>query len=302
MYPDFLVIGAQKAGTTWLDRNLRTHPQIWLPPEKEIHFFDLPRPLPFAALRYVPYRSVRHWVRHRLSRDLAKVQQGEQSPEWYRRYYHAPRTWSWYRSLFTPAAGQLAGESTPRYAVLPKRTIAAIRRRIPHLKIIYLLRDPIDRMWSDLAMFHDQRFGGDGTHTVSETGSGKFLSRPGNLMHSRYAANLQRWEDSFSRQQIFVGFLEEIIANPATLLSNIFRFLGVTPDHQSPAELLSVKINFADYPPVPSRVAANMASSLVEDTRRLHRCLESGFTAAWLQRMEELSAERATKIPQALAA
>ncbi len=62
MYPRFLVIGAQKAGTTWLDRNLRTHPQIWVPPEKEIHYFDLPRPLPFAALLLAPVRAARHWT------------------------------------------------------------------------------------------------------------------------------------------------------------------------------------------------------------------------------------------------
>ena len=40
MYPDFLVVGAQKAGTTWLYRSLRTHPQVWMPREKELHYFD----------------------------------------------------------------------------------------------------------------------------------------------------------------------------------------------------------------------------------------------------------------------
>ncbi|AHY45759.1 Hypothetical Protein RradSPS_0476 [Rubrobacter radiotolerans] len=40
MYPHFIGIGAQKAGTTWLDRNLECHPGIWMPPRKEIHYFD----------------------------------------------------------------------------------------------------------------------------------------------------------------------------------------------------------------------------------------------------------------------
>ena len=40
MFPDFIGIGAQKAGTTWLDRNLRAHPQIWMPERKELHYFD----------------------------------------------------------------------------------------------------------------------------------------------------------------------------------------------------------------------------------------------------------------------
>src|SRR5215210_7222727 len=39
-FPDFIGIGAQKAGTTWLHRNLQAHPQIWMPKEKELHYFD----------------------------------------------------------------------------------------------------------------------------------------------------------------------------------------------------------------------------------------------------------------------
>ena len=38
--PNFLCIGAQKSGTTWLYYNLKEHPQIWLPLYKEIHYFD----------------------------------------------------------------------------------------------------------------------------------------------------------------------------------------------------------------------------------------------------------------------
>ncbi len=40
LYPDFVGIGAQKAGTTWLYHNLRAHPEIWMPPRKEIHYFN----------------------------------------------------------------------------------------------------------------------------------------------------------------------------------------------------------------------------------------------------------------------
>ena len=39
-YPDFLGIGAQKAGTTWLSHNLQLHPEVWMPPVKELHYFD----------------------------------------------------------------------------------------------------------------------------------------------------------------------------------------------------------------------------------------------------------------------
>lgn len=288
MYPQFLVIGAQKAGTTWLDRNLRTHPQIWLPPEKEIHFFDLPRPFPFASLQYVPIRSVRFWARHRLRRDLAKVERGEQSRQWYRRYYYAIRSWRWYRSLFTPANGQIGGEVTPRYAVIARRKIASIRRRMPNLKIIYLLRDPIDRMWSDLAMLHDQRFGGKGTQTVNDSSNFAFLTKRSSLRHSRYAENIGRWEVFFPQEQIFIGFIEDMAKDPEGLLKDIFEFLGVDSTHNPPAALTGQKINFADYPAISNVTARRLAQHLIDDTRRLHERLTSLHTQAWLTRMDKL--------------
>src|SRR5947207_15861690 len=52
--PDFLGIGAARAGTTWLHSNLRRHPQIWLPPVKELHYFDLQRR---GAKNYYPIAS-----------------------------------------------------------------------------------------------------------------------------------------------------------------------------------------------------------------------------------------------------
>ena len=48
--PDFLCIGAQKSGTTWLYHNLKQHPQVWLPPVKELHYFDHPHSIPSACL------------------------------------------------------------------------------------------------------------------------------------------------------------------------------------------------------------------------------------------------------------
>lgn len=63
--PQFLCIGAQKAGTTWLDQQLRAHNSVWLPPMKEVHFFD-----------YVDRPEFRKWItwhlRTTLRRELLK--------------------------------------------------------------------------------------------------------------------------------------------------------------------------------------------------------------------------------------
>ena len=285
MYPDFLVIGAQKAGTTWLDRNLRCHPQIWLPPEKEIHFFDLRRPLPFAALLFAPVRAARHWTKARLWRDWDKVRTGEQSFSWYLRYYFAPRTTCWYRSLFKPQPGQICGEATPRYATLPPEKIRRIHQLMPDLKIIYVLRDPIDRMWSDAAMFQTRRFGGDHGTDKAARKIAAFLRDSKNLRHSRYAENLARWESYFDASRICLVFQEDIARSPQLVLDKVTGFLGL-PRHPI-TRIARRRINSKSYDPIDEKAEVFLAGQLVEDLRLLSLRSPSGYTKAWLQRAEK---------------
>ena len=288
MYPDFLVIGAQKAGTTWLDRNLRGHPQIWLPPEKEIHFFDLPRPLPFAALLLAPVRAARNWTKARLRRDYAKVKAGEQSISWYLRYYFLPRTNRWYQSLFQPAAGQICGEASPPYAVLAESKIREIHRLMPRLKLIYILRDPMDRMWSDASMFQSSRFGGRGMENTPGTEVASFLRDDRNLRHSRYAENLARWEQVFDPSQICLLFQDDIAHQPAHVLRAVTEFLGVAP---APGDIatLSRRINSKTYPLPDKATEMFLANELLNDLQALSKRVPHDHTRRWLERAENLA-------------
>lgn len=297
MYPDFLVIGAQKAGTTWLDRNLRTHPQIWLPPEKEIHYFDLPRPLPFATLLLAPVRAARHWTKARLQRDWKKVKTGEQSIGWYLRYYFLPRTQHWYRSLFTPGLGQICGEATPRYATLPEKEIERIHRLMPDLKIIYLLRDPIDRMWSDAAMFQTRRFGGSCGTGDAATKIAAFLRDPENLRHSRYAENLARWEAVFGASSLCVLLQEDVARTPQLVLDQVSEFLRLPRRKMTRAG--HRRINSNEYPMIDRSTEAALAVQLVDDLRQLVRKIQSPHVSAWLQRAESVITDQQPPLAKA---
>lgn len=288
MYPHFLVIGAQKAGTTWLDRHLRRHPRIWLPPEKEIHYFDLPRPLPFAALLVAPVRAARNWTKARLRRDYAKVKAGEQSMSWYVRYYFLPRTDGWYRSLFQPASGQICGEASPPYAVLAESKIREIHSLMPRLKLIYILRDPIDRMWSDAAMFQGVRFGGRGMENAPSAKVAAFLRDRRNLRHSRYAENLARWEQVFDPSQVCLIFQDDIAHQPAHVLGKVAEFLGVCPTPVDIAELKR-RINSKTYPPPDKAAEIFLANELLDDLRALSKRVPHRYTRRWLERAENLA-------------
>lgn len=281
MLPDFLVIGAQKSATTWLDQNLRAHPQIWLPPEKEIHYFDLPR-IPFVFCLFAPKRSERHWVQKRLQRAYRKAKANPQHATWYLRSYLAPRTDRWYAALFAPAAGQLAGEVAPQYAPLSDNKIAKIYRLLPASKIIYLLRNPIERMWSQVAMYHGEKFGYRGVETVPEHQILQFIRNPKHLAHSQYLANLQRWEQHYAPEKMFIGFHDEIRDTPEQLLKAIFRFLDVDDNARHISAVSTQKVFARDPPPLPPHIGREIARQLNDEITALHRRFDNDYTADWL--------------------
>ena len=107
VFPDFLIIGPQRTGTTWLHRNLKEHPQVFVPFQKEIYYFNnLPQPTHHPA-------------------DLPPV---EPDLQWYLEKFHADEEWMATREkrclqrFGEPPDLQIRGESTATYAVdLPKK-------------------------------------------------------------------------------------------------------------------------------------------------------------------------------------
>ena len=110
LLPNFLGIGAQKAGTSWLAKNLEKHPEIYMSPHKEIHFFDqsasYPSPSQLATKRLSSrllgreehHKKWRHLFGRSLVRNLLV-------PNWKRacldlRFYLGSYDDNWYASLF----------------------------------------------------------------------------------------------------------------------------------------------------------------------------------------------------------
>ena len=290
MLPNFIIIGAQKSGTTWLYKNLELHPEIWLPPEKELHFFDAPTLIPLYWFLFAPYTTASCWLWNRLVRDWNKVTRQGAPAWWYWRYYFFPRTWWWYRSLFNPQHRQVTGEATPRYALLSQQRIRRIHAKLPNLKIIYLMRDPIDRLWSDAAMFQSPRFGGQGGHPDQVEKMEAMLATPELIEQSRYHKNLTNWELAYGAENVCVGFYDQIESDPRSLLKKIFGFLGVDPLVEMPDELISRKVNQNQYPPMPSRLIHRAARELMEDVKLLDQRFQNEFTAAWLARASDACA------------
>lgn len=179
-FPDFLVIGAQKAGTTWLYSNLKQHTDLFLSEKKEIHYFD-----------WNFYRSIKWYLRH-----------------------------------FKNAGDKIKGEVTPAYSTLDKTRIKHIYRCNPELKIIFIVRNPIERAWSHALNNYCVGMNIPFDQLTTDDFKWHFNSYA-SVIRGDYKNTIENWTSVFPEKQFFICFHEEVKSNPEQLLNEVFNFLSV---------------------------------------------------------------------------
>ncbi len=290
MLPNFMCIGAQKSGTSWLYKNIRHHPEIWLPPVKELHYFDKETLKPWMIILLLGGPQKRIKLRRLITKRAWPSAKKGQDIGWFLRYFFLPQNDDWYASLFSPSEGQIAGEMTPNYNILDSETVARIHTLMPELKIIYLLRNPIERTWSQANRGVRQTLF-QGNHTDPQVIQ-QFMESEKPHRRSDYFKTLQVWESFYPQEQIFIGFFEQIQENPRQLLLDIYQFLGVDSSEQYIPDLLHKRRNAGHYSPIPDDWASHLAQRYHESLKLLHQRFDNSSTASWLAFAEQyLSAE-----------
>ena len=283
--PDFIGIGAQKCGTTWLDKNLRSHPQVWMPPIKELHYFDHRMSDPPAlagALRSRllgnnysdgQWRRIAAW---RLKRQRKNFSLREFA--WDLNYFLRPPSAAHYASLFRPKSGQVAGEITPSYALLTEEQVAYLRALLPDTKVIFMIRNPIERAWSEAAMV-TRLFLGRNANEATEEEIFASLERDNYRKRSDYLETLDRWSHLYPPERIFVGFLEDIHFRPRRLFKSVCSFLEMSV----PANfrLRQSKIHRSGAAAIPGNIARRLASEHLEEIREMAEVFGE-YAAFWL--------------------
>lgn len=180
-WPDFIIGGAQKSGTTTLIEVLRRHPQVYSP-DHEMHFFSSKKDDPMG-----------NW---------------ERGVEWYKEQF--------------PDDGRVTGEKTPNYLYNPSSP-QRIYEHIPDVKLIFILRDPVKRAYSQYWMRYRNR-GYVERGTFREA-----VRRPDCEYIERgvYWKQLKRYRELFSDDQIKVFILKELKETPRVVFGRIYDFIGV---------------------------------------------------------------------------
>jgi hypothetical protein len=214
MQPSFMIIGAQKAGTTSMFDYLTGHPQVLKPWFKETDFFSRRRM--FSSL-----------TQYTLAQYLVLF----------------PLKWSAARHTARLGKPVITGEASQylSYPEVPER----IRKMLPDTKFIVLLRDPVDRAYSHYSMrkrygwekqSFEEAFHRENVEMgMSETSSYKY--------RGLYATHLERWFESFPRDRFLIIECNEIWADKNRAYDRICDFLGI--DHFHPAS--SIRSNLGGY-------------------------------------------------------
>jgi hypothetical protein len=211
LLPDFLIIGTQRGGTTSLYKYLVQHPNLAHALTKEIRFFDLNyhRGMAWYRSRF-PSRRYREGVRRRRGLDLVV---GEASPDY----------------LFHPHAP------------------ARVARDLPEVKLIVLLRDPVDRAyshyWHQFKRGHEQLSFGEAVAAEPRRLAGeleKTLADPSYVSYERhhhsyvargvYADQVASWMEVIPRHRFLVERSEDFFQEPRLVYRRVLEFLEL-PDH-----------------------------------------------------------------------
>jgi hypothetical protein len=223
--PNFLCIGAQKAATSWLFVNLQRHHQVWMPPVKELHYFNH---------LFVPEN--RSWTNYHIRQGTSgavknHINFGEYVDFAYLRYLtrlmEDPFTEAWYRAAFDRpnTRGKVLGDITPEYSTLPDEGVDYVRSLLGAPKIIYIIRHPVSRALSQLRMNMDR-------HPQDEMQEKDWLELAQSwdiLNRGDYKTYIPRWKKRFTAADLMILPYGRVGKDPAGVLTEVQNFLGLEP-------------------------------------------------------------------------
>jgi hypothetical protein len=204
IWPNFFIVGAAKAGTSAFYAYLKQHPQVYMSPVKEPHFFS----------RVEPGEKQRYRIRTTTDQES-------------------------YLELFKKAKGALAiGEASSSY-LWDERAPYRIREQVPDARIIILLRDPIERAYSHYLMNVRQGTQPLPFYEALEEDRGKQSRTTANLYVElgQYASQVERYLGLFGPERVQVLLFEDLKRDPAGLMRQAAHFLGLEEEPVADMEL-----------------------------------------------------------------
>ena len=223
--PDIVCIGSQKSGTSWLHVLMSGRPDIWVPPFKELHFFD--HKFIEECRRWAPWHVKRGLKQARESYISAVSSPDEDYLVYLDNLKEPPiLNGTWYKYVFSQAQRhQKCLDVTPEYSCIPDVGVNFFKRFLPEARLIYLIRHPFDRMMSQLRMNAHRRK--EPPKTKQDWAD--LLEMPALTTRGDYLNNVPRWDRSFASDQLLYLPFGRIAGDAINLLRDIELHCGLPP-------------------------------------------------------------------------
>jgi hypothetical protein len=167
----------------------------------------------------------------------------------------APPSDDWYSSIFALApSDRICGEATPEYSILPPEGVQHILRLAPRVKIILMLRDPIERNWSQIRMNTPANAGVEDLKRSAQYGD--VISR------SDYPKIISLWSEFVAPERFKIVFMDDVIAQPRIAMASICAFLGIEYDDRV-FNKLDKPVHVGEARPIPQEVMDLLKTQLL---------------------------------------
>jgi len=220
--PDIFIVGAPRCGTTYLASVLGRHPAVYMCPVKEPHYFAFPD---------ISLNEFRPALRKRIEKfELnAYINQNKKEPV-HRMYFENKND---YLKLFddAPSDSQLA-EASPSY-LWAEGAAARIHAENPDARIIIMIRNPVERALSQY--FIERKMGMTKRTAVEDICFDlkfpvrKWGASPLYAELGMYSKQVERYLNTFGKEKVFIGLLEDLEKNQDDFFFNLFQFLKLEP-------------------------------------------------------------------------
>lgn len=232
-----LGVGCQKGGTTWLHNYIDQNPASDLGFRKEYHIFDA---------HWLPDRSTRHFYSQAVDRLIGRAkkhkptfQKNGTKPDrmlekslLHVSFLNNTENYAEYFSRLYSAndSTKLVGDITPSYSGLSVENYKEIRRLLEnhgfHIKVIFLMRDPIERAYSAARMkSRRNRNKADQSSIDPVAFFNKRIKTPGFELRSRYQHTIEALDAAFDKEDVLYGFYETLFSENE--VKRITDFLGI---------------------------------------------------------------------------
>ena len=266
-----------------------------MPPRKELHYFDRSPKYPSGIILISDHpinrlfgSAARNKRFRRLFREelLAAIRRRNwEEICWFLHYYLGTYNDHWYTSLFNYGGDRIKGEITPAHSMLELEDVKHIRSLFPEIKIILLLRNPIERAWSQVRQVWTQ---GRMLNDLDDFDAvKKFIDSPRQSLRGDYIRSVDTWSSCFPREQMFIGFYDDIVQNPGKLFLNVLQFLEVYPVEIDTFPSLFRKVNTSREKEMPVEVRYYLARKYRKQIEQLSHLIGS-HALGWLREADEV--------------